>query len=276
MKNSDKEHSSIQDRQRVAQQGRMVVKQLSPDFLDPAHEWRRIFAEIWGTFLLVLVAAGGGVAAAMSGGAVTLGMQAAAPGLMVMAIIYFMGTVSGAHLNPAVTLAFAVRRNFPWRRVPAYVLAQLFGAVMAAQFLHAMFGSAGALGATLPGTGISRGTALAIEVVLTAGLVNTILGTASGARNIGTNGAIAVGGYIILAGFWAASFSGASMNPARSFAPDLVRGDLSTTWIYIVGPVLGALIGVVFEWILKGKPTAAGAIAAQGSLDTDETAKTDK
>jgi aquaporin Z len=213
--------------------------------------------------------------AAKSGGAVTFAMQAVAPGLMVMAIIYFMGTVSGAHLNPAVTLAFAVRRNFPWRRVPAYVLAQLFGGVTAAQFLHAMFGTAGALGATLPGSGISSGTALSMEIVLTAGLVNTILGTASGARNIGTNGAIAVGGYIALAGLWAAPISGASMNPVRSFAPDLVRGDFSTTWIYVVGPALGAMIGVAFEWILKGKPTAAGAIAAQGSLDIDDSTKPD-
>jgi aquaporin Z len=262
-------------RHNTAQQGRMVQKQISPDFLDPAHEWRRIFAETWGTFLLVLVAAGGGVVAAKSGGAVTLSMQAVAPGLMVMAIIYFMGAVSGAHLNPAVTLAFAARRNFPWRRVPAYVLAQFFGGVTAVQFLHAMFGTAGALGATLPGSGISNWTALAMEVVLTAGLVNTILGTASGARNIGTNGAIAVGGYIALAGLWAAPISGASMNPVRSFAPDLVRGDLGTTWIYIVGPVLGALIGVAFEWILKGKPTIAGARAAQGSLDIDDSIKPD-
>ena len=263
------------ERQNAVQKGRMLLKQLSPDFLDPAHEWRRIFAESWGTFLLVLVAAGGGVVAAKSGGAVTLAMQVVSPGLMVMAIIYFMGTVSGAHLNPAVTLAFALRRNFPWRRVPGYVLAQLFGAVAAAQFLHALFGTAGRLGATVPGSGIGSGTALAMEVVLTAGLVNTILGTASGARNIGTNGAIAVGGYIALAGLWAAPISGASMNPVRSFAPDLVRGDLGTTWIYIAGPVLGALIGVAFEWILKGKPTAAGALAAQGSLDNDDSAKQD-
>lgn len=249
------------------QQRRMVHKQVSPDFLDPAHEWRRIFAETWGTFLLVLTAAGGGVVAAKSGGAVTPGMQAAAPGLMVMAIIYFMGTVSGAHLNPAVTLAFAVRGNFPWRRVPGYVLAQMLGSVAAVGFLHALFGAAGKLGATLPGSDISCGTALAIEVVLTAGLVNVVLGTASGARNIGSNGAIAVGGYIVLAGLWAAPISGASMNPVRSFAPDLVRGDLSSTWIYVIGPVLGALIGVVFEWILKGRPTAAGALVAQGSLD---------
>ena len=265
----------LTDRQNAFQHGRMIQKQLAPDFLDPAHEWRRIFAETWGTFLLVLVGAGSGVVAAKSAGAVTLGMQVVAPGLMVMVIIYFMGTVSGAHLNPAVTLAFAVRGNFPWRRVPGYVVAQICGGGMAVLFLRAMFGTVGALGATRPGCNVDNGTALAIEVVLTAGLVNTILGTASGARNIGTNGAIAVGGYIVLAGLWAAPISGASMNPVRSLAPDLVRGDLSTTWIYIVGPVIGALIGVAFEWILKGKPTCAGAIAAQGSLDIIDSVKPD-
>lgn len=252
----------------------MVQKQVSPDFLDPVHEWRRLFAETWGTFLLVLVAAGGGVVAAKSGGAVTLGMIVVAPGLMVMAIIYFMGAVSGAHLNPAVTLAFAVRRNFPWRRVPGYILAQMTGGIAAALFLRALFGTAGALGATVPGSAVGSGTALAMEVVLTAGLVNTILGTASGARNIGANGAIAVGGYIALAGLWAAPISGASMNPVRSLAPDLVRGDFGTAWIYVVGPVLGALIGVAFEWILKGKPTTAGTLAAQGSIGVDDPTQT--
>jgi aquaporin Z len=245
---------------------RMLHPQVSPNFLDKSLEWRRLFAETWGTFLLVMVAAGANVVAAESDGAVTLGMAVVAPGLMVMAIIYFMGTVSGAHLNPAVTLAFAVRRNFPWRRVPGYVVAQIIGGLAAACFLKTCFGTVGALGATLPGRGVSTLTALAMEIVLTAGLVNTILGTASGARNIGTNGAIAVGGYIALAGLWAAPISGASMNPVRSLAPDLVRGDLSTTWIYIIGAVCGALIGVVFEWILKGKATAEGAIAAQGTL----------
>jgi len=245
---------------------RMLHPQLSPDFLDDSHEWRRVFAEAWGTFLLVMVATGANVVATKSNGAVTLGMAVVAPGLMVMAIIYFMGTVSGAHLNPAVTLAFALRKNFPWRRVPGYIFAQIIGGIAAAFFLKTLFGTIGALGATVPGKEVKDLTALTIEIVLTAGLVNTILGTASGARNIGTNGAIAVGGYIALAGLWAAPISGASMNPIRSFAPDFVRGDLTTTWIYIIGPVIGALIGVVFEWILKGKATATGSIAAQGTI----------
>ncbi len=245
---------------------RMLHPQKSPDFLNATLEWRRIFAETWGTFLLVMVAAGANVVAAKSNGAVTLGMAVVAPGLMVMVIIYFMGTVSGAHLNPAVTLAFAVRRNFPWRRVPGYIFAQIIGGIAAAFFLKTLFGTIGALGTTMPGQEVKTFTALAMEIVLTTGLVNTILGTASGARNIGTNGAIAVGGYIALAGLWAAPISGASMNPIRTLAPDLVRGDLSTTWIYVIGPILGALIGVFFEWILKGEATATGALAAQGTL----------
>jgi aquaporin Z len=254
----------------VARWRQAVEQQLSRDFANHALEWRRILAEGWGTFLLVVVAAGAGVVAARSGGAVTLGMAVVAPGLMVMAIIYFMGAVSGAHLNPAVTLAFAIRRNFPWNRVAGYILGQAVGAVAAAVFLRALFGTVGNLGATVPGPHVGQGQALAIEVLLTAGLVNTILGTASGARNIGTNGAIAVGGYIALAGLWAAPISGASMNPIRSFAPDFVRGDVSTTWLYAVGPLLGALIGVAFESALKGGPTASGAIAAQGELATDD------
>ncbi|MFY9739644.1 MAG: aquaporin [Candidatus Cybelea sp.] len=233
------------------------------DFLEPANEWRRIFSECWGTFLLVVVAAGAGVVAAASG-EISQSAKVVAPGLMVMAVIYFMGAVGGAHLNPAVTLAFAVRRNFPWDRVPRYIAAQFVGGIAAACFLRVMFGNVGLLGATVPGPGISELKTLILEVVLTAGLVNVILGTASGARNIGSNGAIAVGGYIALAGLWAAPISGASMNPVRSFAPDLLRGDLHTDWIYIVGPIVGAMIAVGFEWILKGAPTEAGSLAAQG------------
>ncbi len=244
---------------------RMLRRQKAPNFLDSRHEWRRILAEAWGTFLLVVVAAGAGVISARSGSTITLGMAVVAPALMVMAIIYFMGTVSGAHLNPAVTLAFALRRNFPWNRVPGYLVAQIVGGILAALFLRWMFGAAGSLGATVPGPHVSQAMALGMEILLTAGLVNTILGTSAGARNVGTSGAIAVGGYIALAGLWAAPISGSSMNPIRSFAPDLVRGNLSTTWIYVVGPVLGAMIGVLFEWILRGNPTSAGMRAAEGA-----------
>jgi len=242
----------------------MLHVSVTPDFLDSRHEWRRLFSETWGTFLLVVVAAGAGVIGAASGDEITLSMKVVAPGMMVMAIIYFMGAVGGAHLNPAVTLAFAIRKNFPWRRVPGYIGAQVVGGIAAAAFLRTMFGSIGLLGATTPGRGVSDLTAFIMEVLLTTGLVSTILGASSGARNIGSNAALAIGGYIALAGLWAAPISGASMNPIRSFAPDLLRGNFQTTWIYIFGPLLGALIAVGFEWILKGKATAGGSLAAQG------------
>lgn len=165
-------------------------------------------------------------------------------------------------------MAFAARGNFPWHRVPGYLAGQIAGGIAASVLLRAMFGAIGQLGATVPGPGIGVGDlrALIMEILLTTGLVSVILGTASGARNIGSNGALAIGGYIALAGLWAAPISGASMNRVRSFAPDLVRGDLGTTWIYVLGPLVGALIAVGFEWILKGHPTAAGSAAAQAEL----------
>jgi aquaporin Z len=235
-----------------------------PDFWNASLEWRRVFSEAWGTFLLVVVGAGAIVVQAVTRGQVSHATAAVAPGLMVMVAIYFIGAVGGAHINPAVTFAFALRGNFPWRRVPGYIAAQFAGAGAACLFLRTMFGTAGKLGATVPGAGVSASHAAAMEVLLTAGLVNTILGTASGARNVGTNGAIAVGGYVALAGLWAGPISGASMNPARSLAPDLVRGDYHTTAIYLFAPLVGAIIGVGFEWILKGPPTIAGTKSAQG------------
>jgi aquaporin Z len=243
---------------------RMLHSTVAPDFLDTAHEWRRFFSEAWGTFLLVIVASGAGVVGAVSSGAVTLSMKVVAPGVMVMAIIYFLGSIGGAHLNPAVTLAFAVRRNFPWNRVPGY---QIAGGLSASCFLRVMFGNIAHLGGTIPNPGITQIQALVMEVLLTSGLISTILGTASGARNIGSNGALAVGGYIALAGLWAAPISGASMNPVRSLAPDLVSGDMKTSWIYIAGPIIGAMIAVGFEWILRGKATVAGTRSAEGSLE---------
>ena len=178
------------------------------------------------------------------------------------------GTISGANLNPAVTLAFAVRRNFPWRRVPGYIVAEVVGAVLAALFINAMYG--GILnGATEPTASVSPTVAILTEAVLTLGLTSVILGTASGARNVGINGAIAVGAYIGLVSVWAAPVTGASMNPARSLAPMLVGGNLTNYYIYLIGPIIGAMVAVGFEYILKGKATKAGAEAAQGILDED-------
>ena len=222
------------------------------DFDDPALEWRRLFSEILGTFMLVMVGAGAGVVNAVSHGAISRSAAVTAPGLTVLAIILFMGGVSGAHLNPVVTVAFGLRRDFPWRRAAGYILAQLVGASLACLFLLAVFGNVGNLGATLPGPGIADWQAMLIELALTAGLVSTILGTASSAQNVGTLSAVAVGGYIVLAGLWSSPISGASMNPARSFGPDLVRGDFASYWVYVVGPLAGALLAVLFAYVLRG------------------------
>ena len=230
-----------------------LARRRDVEFDDPKLEYRRLFSELWGTFLLVLVAAGGGVVGATAfGGDLTLAMKALAPGMMVMGIIFFMGTISGAHLNPAVTLAFAVRGNFPWRRVPGYILVQVIGAVLASGFLQLVYGGI-INGATEPTPDVSLWVAMLTEAVLTLGLVSVILGTASGARNVGINGAIAVGAYIGLVSVWGAPVSGASMNPARSLGPELIAWDLTNYWIYLVGPIIGAMIAVGFEYILKGK-----------------------
>ena len=197
------------------------------DFHDPAKEWRRLFSEVLGTFLLVLVAVGAGVVGSVSGVPVSRAAAVTAPGLMVMAVILSMGKVGGAHLNPVVSIAFALRSEFPWRRVPGYIAAQGVGATLACLFIWAVLGRPGTFGATVPGSGISDLQAVLVEAVLTMGLVSVILGTASSAQNVGALSAIAVGGYIVLAGLWASPISGASMNPVRSLAPDVVRADLS-------------------------------------------------
>ena len=236
------------------------------DFDDPRLEWRRLFAELLGTFLLVLVGAGGAVVDALSHGAISRPAAVVAPGLMVMATILFMGAVSGAHLNPAVTFAFSLRGDFPWRRAPGYVLVQLAGASLACLFLWAVYGKVGRLGATEPGAGIGDWAAMLTELVLTVGLVSTILGTASRAQNVGALSAVAVGGYIILAGLWSSPLSGASMNPARSFAPDLALGEFRHIWVYLVGPLAGAAIAVGFARLLRGPADAGGEAAARGTL----------
>ena len=238
------------------------------DFWDDRYAWRRLFSEVLGTFFLVLVAVGAGMVNARFGGqAVPYGARVVAPALMVMAIILFMGAVSGAHLNPAVSIAFAVRGDFPWKRVPPYIVAQFAGAVLATLLLWALLGKQGSAGLTLPGPGVSTTTAMVWEIVLTTGLVSVIQGTASGAQQLGSLAAIAVGSYIALAGLWGAPVSGASMNPARSLGPALVLGDWTSWWAYLVGPVAGGAIAVGFAYVLRGRGgDRSGVAAAQGTL----------
>ena len=238
------------------------------DFWDGQYEARRLFSELLGTFFLVLVAVGGGMVSARFGGnAVPYTAKVVAPALMVAAIILFMGTVSGAHLNPAVSFAFALRGDFPWRRVPAYVVAQFAGAILATLLLWGLIGKQGSAGLTLPGPGISTTTAMLWELVLTTGLVSVILGTASGAQAIGSLAAVGVGGYIALAGLWGSPVSGASMNPARSLGPALVKGDWTSWWAYLAGPIAGAAIAVGIAYVLRGRGGGrSGVEAAQGTL----------
>ncbi len=241
------------------------------DFWNDKYEGRRLFSELLGTFFLVLVAVGGGMVNARFGGnAVPSGARVVAPALMVAAVILFMGTVSGAHLNPAVSVAFALRGDFPWKRVPAYVVTQFVGAALATLLLWALVGKQGSAGLTLPGSGISTTTAMWWELVLTAGLVSVILGTASGAQQIGSLAAIGVGSYIALAGLWGSPVSGASMNPARSLGPALVLGDWTSWWAYLVGPVGGCVIAVGIAFVLRSSGGGrSGLSAAQGTLGVD-------
>ena len=246
------------------------LEQVFSNFRDPKQEWRRLIAEFVGTFFLVLVAAGAAMVAKAYPGTVSLAAAVVAPGMMVMAIIMFMGKVSGAHLNPGVSIAFALRGDFPWQRVPGYIVVQIAGAIVAALLLVALVGISASNGGSYPGTRTSDLAAFGTEAILTFGLVSVILGTASGAQNIGIVGAVGVGAYIALAGLWAAPLSGASMNFARTFGPDLVGGDLTAIWVYLAGPLLGAVAAVALSFILRGRGGGfTGSRAAQGTIHTE-------
>src|SRR5215468_1211594 len=164
------------------------------DFQNPNQEWRRLFSELYGTFLLVIVAAGGGMMSHAFPNTISRTAAVVAPGLMVLGIIMFMGKVSGAHLNPAVSVAFALRGDFPWRRVPGYIIVQLIGATLAALLLQGVIKVSAQFGATYVAHGYAGWQGYLMETLLTMVLVSVILGTASGAQNIGIFGALGVGG----------------------------------------------------------------------------------
>lgn len=231
---------------------------------------RRLVAESVGTFALVFVAVGGEAMATLAPAEITSAARAVAPGLMVGALIYAIGDVSGAHLNPAVTAAFAMKRLFPIGQLPAYWLAQLVGALGAAVLVGLLFGGAVAAGVSTPH--VSDATALALEAVLTALLLTVILGTADRARIVGPDAALAVAATISLCGLIAGPIDGASMNPARSIAPAIVAGRLGSVWIYVIGPFVGALIAVLVTSYLHGSGPRdqQAAEAAQGDAADSE------
>jgi len=231
-------------------------------------ELQALLAELFGTFALTFVAAGGLVIKEVSHDQVEYVARVAAPGLAVMAIIYTLGDISGAHINPAVTLAFALRRAFAWGRVPGYWLAQLLGASLAALILYALFGEVNHLGATLPHFGDTP--AFVMEIILTIFLVSVIIGTAQKSKIVGPNAGMAVGATVALCGLFADPISGASMNPARSLGPALVSGDLSSAWIYLVGPFVGSIAAVVLAWVLKGPPNQNETEAASGKKQSKQ------
>jgi aquaporin Z len=253
----------------IARYEQNIIERIS-DFNDPRQEWRRLFSELLGTFFLVLAAAGGGMMGHAFPGEISHTAAVVAPALTVLAIILFMGKVSGAHLNPAVSIAFALRRDFPWQRVPGYIVMQLIGATLAALFLRAVITVSATYGSNYPAHGHSDMAAFWMELILTTGLVSVILGTASGAQNIGLFGAFGVGGYIALAGLWGSPISGASMNPARTFGPDLVGHSFSGYWVYVAGPIAGAALAVIIAFVLRGQGGGkSGSGAAQGEIFTE-------
>lgn len=213
---------------------------------------RRALAELVGTFALVFAGTGAIIINAETGGVIGhLGIGLTF-GLIIMVMIYATGHISGAHFNPAVTIAFAAARHFPLSNVPVYIAAQLVGAITASTLLRGMFGNIADLGATLPAG--SDGQSFLLEIVLTFFLMFVIISVATDVRAVGQAAAIAIGGTVGLEAIFAGPISGASMNPARSLAPALVSGTWDSQWLYIFGPVAGALAGALVYVVIRAVP----------------------
>jgi MIP family channel proteins len=212
---------------------------------------RRAAAEALGAFALVFAGCGAIVTDTVHAGSLGAVGVSLVFGLVIMAMVYATGHLSGAHLNPAVTLAFALTRHLPRREAIAYIAAQLLGAIAAAGLLLAVWPSQpAALGTTLPSVG--AGSALVYEAVLTAFLMFTIMAVATDTRAVGAGAAIAIGGTVGLDALFGGPITGASMNPARSIGPAVVSGELHDLWIYIAAPIAGAALGALSYQLVRG------------------------
>ena len=211
---------------------------------------RRPLAEFLGTFIMVFAGTGAIVIDGLSGGVIGHTGIALTFGLVVLAMIYTFGDISGAHLNPAVTVAFAAAGRFPWKEVPLYLGAQLAGAFAASGLLKFLFPGPGTLGATLPAGSASQ--SFVLEVVLTAILMLVILSVSTGSKEKGITAGIAIGAMVGLEAMFAGPICGASMNPARSLAPALVSGHLDHLWLYPAATILGALLAVPLCQAVRG------------------------
>jgi aquaporin NIP len=218
---------------------------------------RRLAAEALGTFGLVFFGAGAIMVAAKTDAFGQVGI-ALAFGLVIAAMVYALGHISGAHLNPAVSLAFALSRHFPRRLVGGYWAAQCLGALAAALLLRASLGDVGDVGATTPSG--SDAQSFLWEVVLTFVLMLVIMAVATDTRAVGEAAALAIGGTVALDALVGGPVSGASMNPARSLGPALAAGELDALWIYLLAPPLGAALGALVYQLLRGEPAGPAAV----------------
>lgn len=211
--------------------------------------WKKMLAEAIGTFSLVFAGCGAIVINTTSENQITHVGVAIVFGLVVMAMIYAVGHVSGAHFNPAVTLAFTIVGRFPLKEVPGYIVSQIVAATASASLLRLIMGNVGNLGATIPSG--SAGQSLGLEIVTTFFLMFVISAVATDSRAEGTMAGIAIGGTVMFDAMFAGPICGASMNPARSLGPAFAGAIFDDIWVYIIGPVIGAVLGSVSYELIR-------------------------
>ena len=210
---------------------------------------KKYIAEFIGTFALIFCGTGAMTINEVTGGEVTHVGIGITWGLIVMAMIYAFGEISGAHFNPAVSIAFAYAKKFSWQEVPKYIFFQVLGAFAASGILMFLFPDSELLGSTIPKVDVWR--AFVLELLLTFFLMLVIINVSTGSKEVGTMAGIAIGGVVLLEAIFAGPITNASMNPARSLAPNIVSGNIQGLWLYMIAPVLGAILAVISCKLVK-------------------------